>query len=153
MQSLPRRLPATDRGFTLIEMCAVVLVISVLALLAMSSYSQQIQKSRRVEAKNALLDLAAREQQLYSSINAYSTTPTDVGYTGASFPITVGSGYYQVSIAVTAATATAPATFTLTAVPIGSQAADTTCSKFTTNQLGAQSATDGGGADTSATCW
>lgn len=153
MPSFPRRGPRTEQGFTLIEMCAVVLAISVLALLAMSSYSQQIQKSRRVEAKNALLDLASREQQLYSSINAYSTTPTDVGYTGASFPITVGSGYYQVSIAVTAATAAVPATFTLTAVPIGSQTADTTCAKFTTNQLGAQSATDGGGADTSATCW
>ena len=153
MQKVRRSGCSRTRGFTLIELCAAMLVMSILGIIAMSSYTNQVQKSRRTDAKNALLDIAGREEQLYSTINAYSTTPTDVGYTGATFPIVIGSGYYSINIAVTAATAAAPATFTITATPRGTQVKDTDCASLTTNQLGVQAATNAGGADTTATCW
>ena len=146
------RMPGWVR-FLILVLCAAMLVMSILGIIAMSSYTSQVQKSRRTDAKNALLDIAGREEQLYSTINAYSALPTDVGYTGTAFPITVGGGYYSVTIAVTAATAAVPATFTITATPLGTQVKDTDCASLTTNQLGVQAATNTAGANTTNICW
>lgn len=138
-----------ERGFTLIELCAAMVVMTILTVIAVSTYTKQTQKSRRTEATQAVMELASREEQLYSTINTYSSLPTDLGYSGASFPITVGSGYYTLTVVVAAATAATPATFTVTATATGSQTGDTACTSFSVNQLGQQSAT---GASPS-TCW
>ena len=135
------------RGFTLIELMVTVAIVSILATIAIASYSSQIQKSRRTDARSALLDLAGREENLFSTTNAYSATPSDLGYgpVGSNFPITVGSGYYSVTVAIPT-----PTSYTITATPVGSQAADTTCATLSVNQLGVQSST---GTGTAATCW
>jgi len=141
-----------SRGFTLIELLVTVAIVTILATIAVTSYSSQIQKSRRTDARSALLDLAGREEKLFSTTNAYSATPSDLGYgaVGTPWPILVGSGYYQVSIAVpdpNQAAAT-PTTYAITATPVGSQAADTTCATLSVNQLGVQSSTGTGTAAT-----
>ena len=142
-----------QRGFTLLELLAAMAVVSILSMIAMSSYSTQTRKAHRTEAKTALMDIASREESLYSTTNTYSATPSSVGYTGAAFPVTVGNGYYQVNVVVTQATATAPATYQLTATPLGSQVADTACASFGVNQLGVQSASSSTGANALAACW
>jgi type IV pilus assembly protein PilE len=95
-----------------------------------------------------LLDLAGREERLYSTNNAYSSTPSDLGYTSATSPVTVGSGYYQVTISNVSAGP--PATFTLTATPLvgTTQSQDAECTSFTVDQTGTQSSTGSG-----TTCW
>jgi len=135
-------------------------ITAILLAIAIPGYVHEIQKSRRTDAKSALLDLAAREQSVFATTQSYGTTPASVGYPGAAFPVTVGSGYYQVSVAVTAAVAPTsvtstgtPATFLLTATPLGSQVNDTTCASFTLDQSGNQVATSSGGAITTSTCW
>jgi len=50
----------TSFGFTLIELMVTVAIVTILATIAVTSYTSQIQKSRRTEAKSALLDLAGR---------------------------------------------------------------------------------------------
>lgn len=140
------------QGFTLIELMVTVAISAILATVAVSSYKSQVQKSRRTDAKSALLDLATREQKLYSLTNVYGANPADVGYPGTAWPQTVGSGYYQVSVTVVAATASAPATFTATATPVGSQATDSQCASFTVNNLGQQTAANSVGALNSS-CW
>jgi type IV pilus assembly protein PilE len=94
------------------------------------------------------MDLAGREEKLFSTTNAYSGVPSDLGYgaLGAVFPITVGSGYYQVSVAV----ANPPISYVITATAIGSQANDTKCTSFSVDELGSQTST---GTETAATCW
>ena len=95
MQSAARQY---SRGMTLMELMIVVVIVSILASIAIPSYIQQVRKSRRVEAKTALLDLAGREERYFStSVNGanYSPLPSDLGYTGA-WPIPVGNNYYQV---------------------------------------------------------
>src|SRR5271167_3137048 len=87
-------------GFTLIELVITMAIVAVLATVAVAAYTSQVQKSRRTDARSALLDLAGREEKLFSTNNAYSATPSDLGYApvGTPFPISVGSGYYTVNV-------------------------------------------------------
>jgi type IV pilus assembly protein PilE len=151
-----------NAGFTLIELVVTMVVVAILAAIAIPSYQNQVRHSRRTDAKSALLDLAAREQNVYATTTAYGTTPASVGYTGASFPVTVGSGYYSVNLTLTAAvapTSTAvtgtPAGFTLVATPIAgtTQANDLACQSFTLTSAGVQSALNSASVDNTAICW
>ena len=141
------------RGFTLIELMVTVVVGAILVTIAVTTYTNQVRKSRRTDAKTAVLDLAGREERNYSTSNTYVAVPASLGYTGAAFPIVVGNGYYNVNVAVVAAAPGVPATFTITATPIGDQANDTKCASFTVTDQGVQSALDSGGADATTDCW
>ena len=145
-QTKPPR--AAMQGFTLIELMVAVAVVAILGTIAMASYSSQIQKSRRTDARSAVMDLAGREEKLFSTVNAYSSAPSDLGYgaVGAVWPITIGSGYYQVSVTV----ANPPVSFLITATAFGSQVSDTKCTTLSVDQLGTQTST---GTETAATCW
>jgi len=58
-------------GFTLVELMVTVMIAAILLAIAVPSYQAYIRKSRRTEAKTAVLDLAGREETLFST-----TTPT-----------------------------------------------------------------------------
>jgi len=137
----------TSFGFTLIELMVTVAIVTILATIAVTSYTSQIQKSRRTEAKSALLDLAGREERLFSTTNTYSADEAFLGYASASTPMTnmnFGNGYYQLTAVATATT------YTLTANPVGAQAGDAACGSFSVNQLGVQTVS---GTSTVASCW
>jgi type IV pilus assembly protein PilE len=147
--------PSRATGFSLIELMITVLIISVLVAIAIPSYIDKVRKSRRTEAKTALLDLAGREERFYNTNNQYSVLPSDLGYgaIATAFPMTVGSGYYSVSVTTTAYAAGPPVTpagYTITAVPVAGsdQAKDTHCQLFTLTSTGVQTS----GPDTT-TCW
>ena len=138
-------------GFTLIELMVTVAIVSILATIAVTSYSSPVLKSRRTEAKSALLDLAGREERLFSTTNAYTNLEASLGYAAAgaatvmtSMPF--GNNYYQ----LTAALPGGASTYLLTATPVGNQANDTQCGSFSINQLGQQTIT---GTATAASCW
>ena len=137
----------TSFGFTLIELMVTVAIVTILATIAVTSYTSQIQKSRRTEAKSALLDLAGREERLFSTTNVYSDRQNFLGYATVSTPMTnmnFGNGYYQLTAVATATT------YTLTANPVGAQAGDAACGSFSVNQLGVQTVS---GTSTVASCW
>jgi type IV pilus assembly protein PilE len=137
-------------GFTLIELVVAMVIAAILAAIAIPSYSSYVRKSRRTDAKTALLDIASLEERLYSTTNTYSSTPTDLGYTGANFPVTLGGRDYTVDItAVTQATSTAPAFFSVTATAVNDQLNDTQCGTMTVTSTGVQSAST----DNSGACW
>jgi len=134
-------------GFTLVELMVTVAIVSILATIAVTSYSSQVLKSRRTEAKSALLDLAGREERLFSTTNSYSSDELFLGYATVSTPMTnmaFGNGYYQLTAVATVST------YTLTAKPVGAQANDTACGQFFVNQLGVQTVS---GTATAASCW
>jgi len=155
-------LRARNRGFTLIELMVVVVIATILLGIAVPSYQAQVRKSRRTEAKTALLDLAGREERFLSTNGSqYSNLNTAMGFPAApNWPIPIGSGYYQLQAPVVcnagpcAGGLPAPS-FTITAVPVpGSpQAADATCASFTVDSTGRQSALDTGGANQTNVCW
>lgn len=136
-------------GFTLIELMVTVLVVSILVGVAVPTYTNQMQKSRRTDARSAVLDIAAREERYMATSTAYSQTPSDLGYSGT-FPQAVGAGYYNITVTLQGP----PVGFIATATPVttGPQANDTTCASFTIDQLGQRKATDSSNTDTSATC-
>jgi type IV pilus assembly protein PilE len=103
----------SKRGFTLIELMIVVLVISVLAGLALSGYQKQVRKSRRAEARQVIADLALKQEKYRSNNSTYGT----IANIGGAQTTT----YYTVTLTAGSNTATA---YTFTAVPIGDQAKD-----------------------------
>ncbi len=144
---------AAMSGYTLIEILVALAIVAILASVAVAAYTSEVQKSRSTDARSALLDLAGREEKLFSTTNAYSATPSDLGYApvGTPFPITVGSGYYQVSVAAPDPNQAAGSpTYSITATAIGTQANDSQCLTLSVNQLGAQTST---GTGTASTCW
>jgi type IV pilus assembly protein PilE len=141
-----RHIMTRSSGFSLIELMVTVVIISVLVGIAVPSYIDKVRKSRRTEAKTALLDLAGREERFYNTNNTYSSTPSDLGYgaVAAAFPMSVGNGYYTVNVAFTPYVVGPPAvapTYTITATPIGNQTKDTACANFTLTSTGLQTST------------
>jgi len=147
--------PARTAGFTLIELMIAVVVATILLAIAIPSYRSQIEKSRRTDAKTAVLDLAAREQRYFSVYNSFTTSPQNLAYgnAAATFPMNVGSGYYSVNVTAPAPVGTNPPTFTVTATAINSQTGDTQCASLTVDNTGRQSSLDSSNADSTATCW
>jgi type IV pilus assembly protein PilE len=135
-------------GFTLVELMVTIVIGAILVTVAVPSFLQQIRKSRRTDAKTAILDLASREERLFSTTNTYSADAPTMGY--AAFGQPIGSGYYKLDVVAPAAAN--PPTFTITATAINSQTKDTQCATFTVTQTGQQKSYDSANADSSAVC-
>jgi type IV pilus assembly protein PilE len=159
MRAQTQRHKAKTAGFTLIELMIAVAIVGILATIAAVSYQRQVIQSHRTDARTALLDLAGREEKLFSTTNQYSGIPSVLGYgtatTAVSFPVGSSNGTNYYNVLITTPDPAQPAntnSYTITATPIpGSpQAADTTCTSLTVNQLGQQTATP---AANTATCW
>ncbi len=128
-------------GFTLIELLIAVAIIGILATIALPAWNEQVLKSRRADARNALL-LAQIEQENYRANNlSYATTMSDLGlgsYTSTS------RDYYWLKVENASATA-----FVISANPTGNQVNDTDCGTFAVSETGPDHTTP----YASATCW
>ena len=148
------RVSKRHRGFTLVELMITVVIGAILIGIAVPGYQAEIKKSRRTDARNAILDVAAREERFLSVSNAYSVVPTDVGYTGTTWPQTVNNGYYSVTVTSPDPNYTgAGPSYVVTATAIGVQLSDTACASFSVTQIGKETALNSGGTDNSTTCW
>lgn len=125
-------------GVTLIELMIVIVVVGILASIAVPSYRSYVLRSHRVEAKTALLNLAAAQEKFYLQNNTYAVNNLldDAPPAGLGLSATTENGYYAIAIGAADA-----AGYTATATAAGSQAADTRCATFTITQAGTKTAT------------
>jgi type IV pilus assembly protein PilE len=152
---LPSR-RARQQGFTLIELMIAVAIIGILMRLAYPIYNQSVVKSRRSEAKTALLDLAQREERYMATTNQYTDSAPALGFAASATvtvaaPMTVSVGTasnYTLDVSVPASS---PTTFTATARPTGTQKTkDLQCGNYTLDNTGKQGVF---GTSSASDCW
>jgi len=98
------------KGFTLLELMIVIIVVAVLAGIALPSYQEHLRKGRRASAEAHLMDIAQRQQQYFHDVRGYAST---LAALNMSTPADVGN-FYTIAI-VTAGGP--PPTFAASATP------------------------------------
>lgn len=102
-----------QRGFTLIELFIVVLIIAVLAAVAFPSYTAHVESSRQAAVKGQLMDVAAAMEAFRARNFSYNGAAADSAITSRT-----GNEFYTVSVNVTAGD---PQSYTLKAEPLSSK--------------------------------
>jgi len=141
------------KGFTLVELMVVVLIVAVLLTVALPSYQQQVRKTRRSLGKAELLEVMARQEQFFLNHRQYAGVLTDLGYPASPYaidtdgndgPTAATDRIYLIDIS------TLPNSFTLYAIPQLSQSGDRLCGTLSLTSIGLRAATGNG---SPAECW
>ena len=140
--------PRKARGFTLIELLVVIAIIGILAFIAYPAYQDQVRKARRADAKTAVSDLAARQEQYYANNKTYADTLAKLGKGTVT---TSEQGYYSLAIAA-GPTGNLATSYEITATAAGDQTKDSKCAQFKLNSQGTKTSLDSGSAASSG-CW
>jgi type IV pilus assembly protein PilE len=102
----------SSRGFTLIELMIVVVIVGVLALVAYPAYQSSVIKANRAEAKSYLLDVAQKQQLFFNDSRTYAESALELNSTA---PERVEENY---TVTFEISTVVPPPIFTITATPI-----------------------------------
>jgi len=140
--------PKTDRGFTLVELMVVVLVVGILTAIAVPGYRTHVVKTQRSAAKACLMQYSALMERYYTTELTYDY----VTRTGDTDPVPPGcssenslSQHYTFSVTGLSATGyTVNATKTAAFAPRDKQ-----CGNLSLDQRGQKAVSTG----VLATCW
>lgn len=115
------------RGFTIIELMIVAIVVAILTAVAYPSFQDSIRKSRRSEAFTALSQIQQAEERHRSQHPSFTdllTAATTASPAGLGLAARTEKGYYDLAISSVSTTVYVAAA---TAVTGTSQAKDTAC--------------------------
>ena len=118
-------------GFTLVELMITVLIVGILASFALPTYRDYVRKSKRAEARTALMQSSMNMERYFSSSNIYSGATA-----GIVFPSKSEGNNYAISL-----DDLTDQTYSLVATPLGGQANDP-CGKLLINQAGQKTVQD-----------
>ena len=105
-----------QRGFTLIELMIVIIIIAVLASIAIPSYRQYVIRGNRTAAQAVMMEIATRQQQFFVANRTYATA----AQLGFALPPEVADNYdFAIDLV-----AGPPPGFDITFTPKGAQAGD-----------------------------
>jgi type IV pilus assembly protein PilE len=138
---------ADARGFTLIELMVVLVIVAILAALAIPSYQRYGYRARRADGQELLLRVANAQERYYATYGKYAVDPVTTQLKLGS--ATSEKGYYTVKL-----TATTPGSdYTATAAPQGQQAADV-CGSLSIDSTGVKKpAASDAAANANGRCW
>jgi type IV pilus assembly protein PilE len=136
-----------SRGFSLLEILFVLVMVGILAALALPALRQQSMRVHRSEAMTALLQLQLAEEKYYLRHGAYtgdifSTPPAGLGLPPSA------SGRYLLSVALAADAQSFIAS--ATPAPSGGQEADHECLAFSIDARGRRAVS---GTRDAGSCW
>jgi len=100
------------KGFTLLELIIVIIILGILATLGFTQYAAMIEKSRGAEARSVLGDIRKQAAAIYMGDNTIAAiTAPQVGITATGIPAACRvSHYFSYAIAWANPTATITAT-------------------------------------------
>lgn len=146
------------QGFTLVELMVTVAIIGILASIAYPSYQNSVMKSRRADAKSALMELANYMERHATEVGCYMDPGADnqCGTGDDTMPLLpftttprTGKAYYDLVLFPVDATS-----FTLTANPIaGVSQANDGCGSLTLTNTGVKDFIPIASGLTAADCW
>lgn len=141
---------ARQRGFTLIELMIVVVIVSILAAVAIPSYTESTVRSRRAEGQALILQTAQALERCYTNFGAYDDSGNCTIAAALAGALDSEGGWYRLTGVLEAQR------FELTATPQKVQASrDEKCGSLALTQTGAKSVSGSlaGSPDALRVCW
>jgi type IV pilus assembly protein PilE len=127
------------KGFSLIELLIVVVIVGILLGIALPNYRDYTLRSHRTDAHASLLDIAARQERFVAQNNTYTTEVSAANGLGLGTTET-REGYYDLAVAPCAG-GTIATCYLITATAKGDQTNDAECPSITYDSLGTRSGT------------
>src|SRR5690554_262503 len=72
---------SNHKGFTLIELMIVVVIVGILSSIALPSYQQYVRKANRADGMSAIQMILDAQERYYADHIKYTTTLSDLGVT------------------------------------------------------------------------
>lgn len=145
---------AKNKGFTLVEVLIVVVILALIMSVGIPGYRDYMQRANRADATTALLRIAAAQERFFIANGTYASNaqlaqdpPDGLGIPGTE------RGFYNLTVQPGAGGLGAGYTLIAQVAPGGDQNDDTECWFFSTTERGQRSAFDNGGAENTDDCW
>ena len=156
----PHKNKLKDSGFTLLELMIAVAIVAILAAIAMPSYIESVQKARRGDAQEALLECAAAQERFFTRsqpstymAEADAEAEQVCGWDGTEF--ISQEGFYELSFVLEGCQAgTRFFCYTIVARAQSGQLNDEECRELSIDARGNRAAEDDTGTlNTTNACW